>query len=586
MALSVIEQKQREALGRSGPFTIERASDTLRRRLLVAQGLPISSKASLGADAMERGPHWPEPGFPKAAGEGNDRASPLPGEGPLRLTLVDALTVAARNNRAYQSRKEDVFRAALDLDLEKQEFRNTFAGTLESVISTDRSGTSTVSGLRNTGEMEWDRTLKTGAALSARIAMDLVKLLTLDRDSAYGLLADATITIPLLAGSARHVVTEDLTQAEREVVYSLYALERFRRTLAVSVAGEYLGVLQQLDQVRNTQENYRHLLVSTRRARRLADAGRLPEIQVDQARQDELRARDRWIAARQAYDRRLDSFKLTLGVSTDARVEPDRAELDRLAETAARAIAARTKERTTSAPAVAADAPVELSPPRASGGGPLELAPSRAVKISLAHRLDLRAVLGRIVDAQRGVAVAADALQAGLALTGTAEAGGRRTVATAGSGNARLRPKKGTYTAGLLLDLPLERTAERNAYRDSYIVLARAVRDAQELEDQIKLAVRNLLRVLVQARESYRIQAEAARLAQRRVTSTNLFLQAGRAQIRDLLEAQEALVSALNARTAALVDYRVAELELQRDMGVLKIDDKGLWSEYKPDGPE
>ena len=184
------------------------------------------------------------------------------------------------------------------------------------------------------------------------------------------------------------------------------------------------------------------------------------------------------------------------------------------------------------------------------------------------------------------MAVAADALQAGLALTGTAEAGGRRTVATAGSGNARLRPKKGTYTAGLLLDLPLERTAERNAYRDSYIVLARAVRDAQELEDQIKLAVRNLLRVLVQARESYRIQAEAARLAQRRVTSTNLFLQAGRAQIRDLLEAQEALVSALNARTAALVDYRVAELELQRDMGVLKIDDKGLWSEYKPDGPE
>ncbi len=75
-------------------------------------------------------------------------------------------------------------------------------------------------------------------------------------------------------------------------------------------------------------------------------------------------------------------------------------------------------------------------------------------------------------------------------------------------------------------------------------------------------------------------------MATRRVTSTNLFLEAGRAQIRDLLEAQEALVSAQNARTAALVNYRVAELELQRDMGVLKIDDKGLWSEYKPDGPK
>ena len=94
---------------------------------------------------------------------------------------------------------------------------------------------------------------------------------------------------------------------------------------------------------------------------------------------------------------------------------------------------------------------------------------------------------------------------------------------------------------------------------------------------------KNALRTLLQARESYKIQAQAVALARRRVTSTNLFLQAGRAQIRDVLEAQESLVSAQNALTAALVDYRVAELELQRDMGVLAIDEKGLWREYKPD---
>jgi outer membrane protein TolC len=91
------------------------------------------------------------------------------------------------------------------------------------------------------------------------------------------------------------------------------------------------------------------------------------------------------------------------------------------------------------------------------------------------------------------------------------------------------------------------------------------------------------LRTLAQARQSYVIQHQAVALAERRVDSTNAFLQAGRAEVRDLLDAQESLLEAQNALTAALVDYRVAELELQRDMGLLRVDAKGLWHEYQPD---
>jgi outer membrane protein TolC len=68
------------------------------------------------------------------------------------------------------------------------------------------------------------------------------------------------------------------------------------------------------------------------------------------------------------------------------------------------------------------------------------------------------------------------------------------------------------------------------------------------------------------------------------VASTELFLQAGRTEIRDLLEAQEALISAQNSLSGALVGYRVTELQLQRDMGVLAIDAKGLWREYQTNG--
>ena len=211
----------------------------------------------------------------------------------------------------------------------------------------------------------------------------------------------------------------------------------------------------------------------------------------------------------------------------------------------------------------------------------MEIEPKAAVTIALANRLDLRIALGRVHDAQRQVTIAVDALRSGLTLTGTAQAGQRRGIGSASLPNAQIRPEKGVYTGSGFLDLPLERTAERNAYRDSFIGLERATRQAQELEDQIKLQVRDALRNLLRARESYVIQEKAVALANRRVDSTEMFLEAGRAQIRDILEAAEAFVSAQNALTAALVEYRVTELELQRDMGVLEVDEKGNWHEYQ-----
>jgi outer membrane protein TolC len=92
-----------------------------------------------------------------------------------------------------------------------------------------------------------------------------------------------------------------------------------------------------------------------------------------------------------------------------------------------------------------------------------------------------------------------------------------------------------------------------------------------------------VLRTLLEARESIRIQAEAVRVAQRRVDSTNLFLQAGRAEIRDLLESQNALNSAQDALTNAVVNYRIGELRLQRDLGVLEVNNRGDWVEFDPD---
>lgn len=582
VAYDIVQQKQAEALGRTEPFTIERPEDTLRRKLLVEQGLPVSGPASYGSEHAPEIKHLPEgvlAGVPVPDAEAPDAPAPA-----LRLSLVEALQAGARNSREYQTQKEQVFTTALNLDLERDQFRSTFFGLISGDVIADFNNGDDTSGVIVSPQAGVDRQFKNGALFSATLALDIVKLLTGGNSSSLGLQGDASVTIPLLRGAGRHIVTEPLTQAERDVVYAIYDFETFKQEFAVSVASQYLSVLQLADQVLNARENYRNLIASTRRARRLAEAGRLDQVQVDQSVQQELQARERWISAVFSLERRTDQFKELLGLPTDARIELDRSEMERL-----EAIRDEVSDRAGGPPEVAetppADAPIELAPPGAGTPGPFEIPEEIAIRIALENRLDLRIAQGQVFDAQRGVVVAADALEAGLQLTGSASFGeGRGSLGSADLPDARLRADDAVYSAGALLDLPLERTAERNAYRVSLINVERAVRAFQELEDRIKLDVRATLSDLLEARESLRTQAEALALAERRVASTTLFLEAGRVQIRDLLEAREDLVSAQNAFAAALIAQRVAELELQQELGVLEVSHTGLWQEFDPEG--
>lgn len=593
-AAAIIAEKQKEAFGRTEPFTIERPADTLRRRLIEQQALPRVGPESFGTDRLEHIEHWPEEDYPAADPDSPSPVAPWEGDGPLVLSLVDALQIGARNNREYQDNKEAVFLAALDLDVERNEFRTIFGGSVDGAVTADRTSPGAPEGVEAGADFDVSRALNNGAILFGSIGLDIVKLLTGSKASSLGVFGDASITIPLLRGAGRHVVTEPLTQAERNVVYALRSFDRFKRSYAVQVASGYLDVLRRLDSLANSEENYRVLVILRRRTNALDLAGRIEGLEVDQARQNELRARDRWIAARQDYESRLDSFKVTLGLPPDARIELDRDELGAMTK-AVHALLERAREEqeehaarrgdqdAASTTIPKADAPVELTPPTREGGGPFEIDERKLIRLAFLQRQDLQVARGRVYDAQRDVTVAADALRAGLDLDVGASFGEGRSLSSADSPDAKLRPDKGVYTADALLDLPLERTAERNAYRASYIALEQAVRDVQDLEDRIKTDVRDGLRSLLRARESLRIQGLAEELARVRVKSTNLFLEAGRAQVRDVLEATESLISAQNALTDALVNYRVTELQLERDLGVLTVDDKGLWTEYSPD---
>jgi outer membrane protein TolC len=579
VAEDIIKEKQQQALGKTEPLSIERPSETLRRRLMGEQGLQYSSKASLGTDALTPVPNWPDESYPREVAS-PDVGISIEAKKPLKVSLIDALQVGARNSAEYQSRKESVFQAALDLDLQRNNFRTIFASALSAGASTDTTGASTRTNLTAGASGDVSKQFINGAAITGGIAVDLARILTQGGSQTLGVDTDASISIPLL-GVSRLTPAENLTQSERNVIYQMWTFERYKRTFAVSVARSYFSVLRQIDSVKNAENNYRSAVQAARFSRRRADAGRITEIEVDQATQRELSGRDGWISAQEQLNSSLDSFKNTIGLPTDANIAVDEKDMDQLRDKANKIVAQLKDQaksqvtRTAAESAPAADDPVALVGASYDDAGPLEMNMDVATRLALENRLDLRQSIGEVYDAQRLVVLRAAALGVDMSLVGSVRF-------TDDDSDGALHYKGGNYSTLLNLDLPIERTSERNAYRKSLISLESATRDVQTLEDQIKLSIRSALRTLLESRTSLKIQAQSVLVAEKRVDSSKLLLDAGRTEIRNLLEAQDALLSAQNSLTAAVINYRIAELELQRDLDLLQVNEQGLWQEFSP----
>lgn len=494
-----IIQERRAELGAAGTFTIEPPPEPLRDRLL----------AEAGAGRSE----------------------------PLVLDLVDCLQVAAENSRDWQDARERLFRVALALTLERWNFSVQEQGTLFAFLEGrgGQNSSDTEGGvLSNLG---LTKLLGIGTKITADIGLDFIE--ALGRGDAWDAISSVSLNItqPILRGFGRDIVMEPLTQAERDVLYGTREYERFRRTFGVDIAQRFFQVLEQVDRLKNEEANYQNLTRLRERNEALATAGRLTDIQVDQARQDELSAQDRLVAARRDLEGSLDNLKFTLGLPIEVELV--------LAENGLRSLEAW--------PALTADLPEE-----------------QAIGLGLANRLDHATALDQVADAARAANVAADALRMGLDFAGNAFVRSERDEPES------LSADDIDWDLDLTLDLPLDRLPERNVYRNSLIALEASRRAAEESTDQVTSELRDALRRLEAARASFAIQSGSVVLAERRVESAALNLDAGRASTRDVLEAQESLLSAQNNLASALTDTILAGLFLYRDMELLEVTDGGI----------
>jgi outer membrane protein TolC len=208
---------------------------------------------------------------------------------------------------------------------------------------------------------------------------------------------------------------------------------------------------------------------------------------------------------------------------------------------------------------------------------PLEISETRARWIAEMNRLDLRNELARVVDAYRRTEVAADLLEADLDLALQADLGtdpGRRNPLRFDSSSSRM-------TAGLQFDGPLNRMAERNVYRSSQIAYQQSRRDFMEARDGIAFEVRTNLRVLNRERFQFEITRQQLITAARQVEEAQLKLRSSTEPnsnlTRDLLTALQTLLRTRNGLIGSWVSYETSRMEFYRSLGVLYVDDNGIW---------
>ncbi len=205
----------------------------------------------------------------------------------------------------------------------------------------------------------------------------------------------------------------------------------------------------------------------------------------------------------------------------------------------------------------------------------VELEMDDAMLTAVTQRYDLMNLRGLQADAWRRIKLAADDLKSILNLRATQilrtdPIKDRPFGFNADNLETRL---------SLQFDAPLNRKAQRNAFRLALINYQAALRAKIALEDTIKLAIRDDLRDLDLDRQQYRIEVSSAALAFERVRSTRVQLPLGLASARDFVEAQQAKTRALSDVTSRHIGYIQNRIDLFLDLELLTVDENGFWEE-------
>jgi outer membrane protein TolC len=268
-------------------------------------------------------------------------AAPTTEESDYLLSLEQAVELGLVNSREFQSRREDLYLAALPVTLARFSFAAQFFFTEEGIR--EWTGSQTPEGAGNrwrfNGSAGFSKLFSTGARLLIAYANQTVIELT--GSAARHTTSTSTLNLdlvqPLLAGGGRAVTLEPLTQAERNLLYDIRSYARFRKLFFVNIAtgGDldlgnvqpvrqgFLPTLLRQARVEIEEKNVRALDGFLKIFQAFEEGGTISPIQVDQVRLQKLDAEGNYLVRVQDHQDAVDRFKIQLGLPVNVPLSLD-----------------------------------------------------------------------------------------------------------------------------------------------------------------------------------------------------------------------------------------------------------------------
>ncbi len=269
----------------------------------------------------------------------------------VKLNIDSALQLAYVHSPSHQNQLETLYLSALDVTTERFRLDTQFFGGYGARYHHDASSRSDRLTVGADPALQARRRFATAGELLVGFANSFVVEFTRSGANLASSLANFSFIQPLLRGAGRDVALEQLTIVERALLANLRAYHQYRQGFYTRVAigelgvagpqrggggtvitgfpgqgavGGYIGLLQQLQQIRNTEDSLSLQLRTLSQLEAHLDGGVIDLVQVDQFRQSIENERANLLQNRNGFELSLDRYKTgTLGLPPDLPIELD-----------------------------------------------------------------------------------------------------------------------------------------------------------------------------------------------------------------------------------------------------------------------
>ena len=234
-------------------------------------------------------------------------------DGQINLTQELAVDLALLHSRDYQTQFESVYLSALTLTGNQFEFATQWSGGTGAQYTATGSDLGGNRLLQVTDRLGLGRSLAGGGQFATNVLNSFFWDFGTNTAGSNGLFV-STFTQPLLRGAFRHVRLENLTQAERNLLYDVRDFARFRRQFYLETSSSFLNLLTQVQSIRNAKVNIASLQLNLIEHQELLLLKMVSQIQVDQIFQEYQNGRLVLLSSEQNLATSLDQFKFRLGL--------------------------------------------------------------------------------------------------------------------------------------------------------------------------------------------------------------------------------------------------------------------------------